>query len=263
MGLNLKGSMFRQRSGALVCTSSAYRQVPARLQSQCPPSRFPVCVAMPSTEKNSAIKAIREAVSSLENTEQQDSPAGKNDNLSKALYEVFKRIPQVRRALQQILAPISTKRSKEETPQEIATYRRVATIATECGNRTRVMEKIFMDVEDIEDAAELKKRYKSAVGGGEPVEALMKGTVECVLKLVKETPDVISKPEEEDLKEVLRAIENLEPSMENATGQAINNYGSGPQSIHFGSGHQNINTGSAPQFNGQFHAPFNFPQGAS
>jgi len=224
-------------------------------------SEAPRSFTMPSLEATSAILAIQEAVSPLERTESQDGPIGKDDKISKALYEVFKRIPQVRQAMRKIIASIRGKKLKDETQQDKVIYHRVETIATGCCDRTRNLEKIFMQVAEIEDIAELKTRYESAVGRGEPVETLMKGTVERVLQIVKQTPGVVSREEVEDLEETLKAIESLESSLEEDTGtHTFNNYGSGPQSIHVGSGHQNINTGSAPQFIGQFHAPFQFTQ---
>ncbi|KAK0619042.1 hypothetical protein B0T14DRAFT_565939 [Immersiella caudata] len=220
---------------------------------------------MPSLEANTAICSLQRLLSPLQQTEDSIGPSqSDNDDLSTALYEVFKRVPQVRQTLQKLISFLRTRKTKDETAQDKASYHRMARIATGCAERAMKMQEVFMQVAEIEELPELKSRYKSVVGRGQPVEGLMKGVIEGVLKLARESPaGIFSLQEIEDLEEALEVIGGLAPSLEQDTGgHSFNNYGPGPQNVHLGSGHQNINTGVAPQFNGQFHAPFQFPQGA-
>ncbi|KAK4107645.1 hypothetical protein N656DRAFT_785128 [Canariomyces notabilis] len=212
---------------------------------------------MPGPGATQALMAIRGAKSTLQNTNNvyADLDDASKD-LPNAFHEVAKVIPLVERTLGTIETYIQSRsrKTKEETREDQDAYQQIAKLAKQCDERAARLQTIFGKVIP-PDGTPVQERYRSAAGKGGRVELLMKGILEDVIALAKEP--FVGPDEAECLRAALKEIMELEPSLPENTGSHVfNNHGSGPQSIHLGTGDQNINTGPAPQFNGQFMAPF-------
>ncbi|KAK3346562.1 hypothetical protein B0T25DRAFT_552316 [Lasiosphaeria hispida] len=210
---------------------------------------------MPSAAATQALIAIRGAISTLNNTSDVCADIDEaEDDLPEAFHEVAKTIPLVEHTLQTIKGHIQSRKQKDETQEDRDAYQEITDVANECDARAGRLEKICGKVIP-SDETPLMDRYRSAAGKGGRVELLMKGILEGVIALAKEP--FVSEDQAKALREALKIISKLPPSLQEENGaHAFYNYGSGPQSIHLGVGDQNINTGQAPQFNGQFMAPF-------
>ena len=197
-------------------------------------------------------QAIRATLSGLQDTSKiYDAEKQKASDLPPAFHEVAKALPPAQDTLD-ALRPTLRKPTEEQGEDEA--QQAALAMNTKAGRLHAIFSKVLPD-----GATPRMVRYRSEAKRGEAVELLMSDIINGILIVVK-GKSAVGKEQITNLERALAELKKVAASLEEDSGDAFHNYGTGTQNVHTGPGEQNVNTGSGFMFsNSHFSAPFHFP----
>ncbi|KAH8694323.1 hypothetical protein GQ44DRAFT_779829 [Phaeosphaeriaceae sp. PMI808] len=185
---------------------------------------------------NEVTDTIAHTITALKGVEKAYNKSEETKDLPDAFHEVLKRVELVKGTLKRVEGHVSEHDHDKKSCQEMKSD-------VKCCELERYRE-VARGLGGVDE----NRVGTLMIGLLEDVQSLV---AKCVIERDGNVIEAVGKDQVEELAKAIEVPSAMQPSLEDASGNSINNWSKGTQNINTGKGTQNNNTGSGKQFIGE------------